>query len=72
LAFGAFRIEPLNRAQRQQALGSLALVLPDVPLPDLRRVGRQFRPALVLGSRLLRTPPRQGCFPQRHHPRSRL
>ena len=31
-----------------------ALVMPNVPAPDLRRVGRQFHPAFVLGSRLLR------------------
>lgn len=38
-----------HRAQRQQVLGALALAVPDVPAPDLRRVGRAVHPALLLG-----------------------
>jgi transposase len=60
------------RAQRQQALGPLALGLLHVPSANLRRMGGQLRPSFVLGPRLLREPQSQGGLPQRHHPRTRL
>ena len=45
---------------------------PNLPAPDLRRMGRQFHPTFLLGPRLLREPHGQGRVAQRHHPCPRL
>ena len=49
-----------DRAQWQDPLGPLALGLPEIPSPDLRRMGRQLHSLLILGACLLREPQSQG------------
>lgn len=54
------RHRPRHRTQRPEVLGTLALPRPQLPAPELRRVGRGNHPALVLGQSLLPAATRQG------------
>src|SRR4029079_16842615 len=61
-----------HRAQRKQALGPLALGVPDVSPPDVRRRGGELNRPFLLGARFLREPPREGLLPQRHTSSARV
>jgi hypothetical protein len=66
------RHRPGHRAQRQQALGALALTLPEVSAPDLRGVRRSIAAALLLGKGLLRAAAQPRILPPSSPARTRL
>ena len=51
-----------HRTQRQEVLGALATTVPDVPTPNVRRVGRRDDSSIVLGRSLLSAATCQGMF----------
>lgn len=54
-----------QRAQQAELLGAVALLLPEVPAPDLRRVRVREYPAFVPGAGLLRVAAGEGEGPSR-------